>query len=384
MSKQTIRSGALALLALLSVAGCSVDRITSPWTDAPTGLEARYSWISEGWRGVEPVGQPAVELSWSVPSRWNREPFRVYARRAGQGSYLLQATVTSCADGLCRYTDVNVDFGRDYDYFVAAFDERSGEESASTAVRVRVPAASAPAAPAAPRVTALDGALFVSWTRPAGADQTIGRYRVFLVAQNDSALLYEVGTTDGDGFLDSRAVNGVKYDYRVAAVDLDGHPSRMSPIATGIPRPDARGQLIYAWQARPDSSGFRFRSDERTSPVVHGASEAADWRLEVVGGSWTLRPTNGAAVHAAGFTTDLVCGPGSDAGCIAVREAPSTGYTTGPVPVTPEHSYVFRVDRNYGVVRVTHWGMTLTDRPFVIVDWAFQTRPDSRQLHVGL
>jgi hypothetical protein len=175
-------------------------------------------------------------------------------------------------------------------------------------------------------------------------------------------------------------VNGVRYGYRIAAVDFNGHPSRMSAEVSGVPRPDASGELIYSWESNPAESGFRFRSDERTSPVVPGGSVDADWRLEVAGNGWRIRPLNGAAIHSAGFTTALVCGPGADAGCIAVREAPASGYTTAAVDVDPEHSYVFRMGRHYGVIRVTHWGITVDNRPFVILDWAFQTRPDTREL----
>jgi hypothetical protein len=370
-------SGALVLLAM---AGCRVDATTRPWTDAPSGLEARYEWISEGWSGVDPVGQPSVQLSWLVPAQFRGESFRVYGRRAGQGSYLLQATVTSCADGLCRYSDINIDYGREYEYFVAAFDQRSGEEAASQPVRVTVPAATAPGVPGQPHVTALDGSLFLSWQRPANADATISHYQVFLVREDDRSLLYRTGETDGGGYLDTRTVNGVRYGYRIAAVDFNGHPSRMSAEASGVSRPDASGQLVYSWEARPAESGFRFRSDERTSPVVPGGSADADWRLEVTGNGWRIRPLNGAAIHPAGFTTALVCGPAADEGCIAVREAPASGYTTAAVDVEPEHSYVFRLDNHYGVIRVTHWGITVDDRPFVILDWAFQTRPNTREL----
>lgn len=382
-----MRAAWAAVLLPASFAGCDGVTLVDPGVDAPDELAAGAEWTLTGWRGNEPVGHPVVTLEWLVPSRWDGEPFRVYGRRSGGSGYSLIATVTSCEAGRCEYRDVNVVAGTSYDYFVAAVDEATDEEASSTAVRVDVPTNRAVAAPTAPRTTALDDALYLQWT-DGGVGDRLRKYLVYLVALNDSSVLYQVGETDAGGHLDLRARNGVKYTYRVAAVDFDGYVSSLSAPMTGIPRPDARAELLYAHQSRPDSSGFRFRPEEDLVPVVPGTSGEAQWRLEASDAGWFIRPLNGAGVYDAGRTTELVCGPAADSWCSAVREANAGGYQSGPVEVQPEHSYVFRVTGSgtvhYGVVRVTHWGTTADGRSFIVFDWAYQTRPDSRDLMVGV
>lgn len=381
-----MRAAWAAVLLPAVFAGCDGVSLVDPAVDAPDELAARAEWTLTGWRGTEPAGHPAVTLEWLVPSRWNGEPFRVYGRRSSGSGYSLIATVTSCDAGRCVYRDVNVAPGTSYDYFVAAVDEASNEEASSAAVRVDVPANRAVATPTAPRTTALDNALYLQWT-DGGVGDRLQKYLVYLVALNDSSVLYQLGETDAAGHLDLRARNGVKYTYRVAAVDFDGYVSSLSAPMSGIPRPDARAELLYAHQSRPDSSGFRFRAEEDLVPVVPGASAEAQWRLEASDAGWFIRPLGGTGVYEAGRTTDLVCGPAADSWCSAVREANAGGYQTTPVAVRPEHSYVFRVGAsgapNYGVVRVTHWGTTTDGRSFIVFDWAYQTRPGSRDLMIG-
>src|SRR5690606_35310334 len=105
----------------------------------------------------------AVTVSWELGPRWDGESFRVYAKRTTDAQYYLVAEVTSCAQGVCSYTDANVQPGRSYDYYVASVS-RSGDETASaSAIRVDVPSASPPPVPGGVTAIALDHANYVTW-----------------------------------------------------------------------------------------------------------------------------------------------------------------------------------------------------------------------------
>jgi hypothetical protein len=373
------------------LAGCGEGTPTEPGgptVDAPGSLQARYEWALDGWIGVQPAGQPTVVITWQVPTRWDREPFRVYGRRNGDANYRLIATVTSCAEGFCRYVDADVVPGRRYDFYVAAVDERRGREvTTPNAVQVSVPAFARPPRPAAPSIVALDGMLYLRWP-DADLGGSFWKYLVFQERRNAEEVFFQVGTTDGNGFLDVLAQNGVAYRYSVAVVDTLGHISERGPLsAAGIPRPDAQGALVHAFSDSPQSSGFQFDAAARTGRVVAGDSPQAHWRLEAGVGEWSLRPLADVGVLDAGFTTALTCGPGSDADCAAVREAPAAGYQAEPIPLNLEHTYVLRIGSGttarYAKLRVQILGYGQEDRRLMIFDWAFQTVQGERGLNLG-
>lgn len=385
------RTWFVAAAALLVGAGCGdTEGIAGPISGGstlqPRDFAARYEWVLHGWEagGVQPIGHPGVVLTWSLPSGWDRDPFRVYARRAGSGDYIAIATVTSCADGTCSYTDINVTAGQSYDYFVATVDEARGEEVASTGIRVTVPSAAAPQTPVAPTVTALDGALYITWPST-GAE----RYRVFLERIGSTSDFLEVGETDGTAFLDERAENGTSYGYRIAAIDEIGQFSSRSAIGSGIPRPDYHAELIYAFGDREASSGFRFQTADATNPIVSGSSTQAHWRLENVGGVLSIVPLGETVVTAGIFTTALACGPGADADCEAVATAPALS-SFGPTAVEVQvgNTYVFRVrgddgQLHFAKARVQGPGVNASGEQLVVFDWAYQLIPDEPQLNIG-
>jgi len=377
-------------LAVLALAACNDHPTDGGYYGGepgqPTDVRARYEWILQGWTAQgRPSGRPSVVVTWRIPTGWNNEPFAVYSRRAGQSSFSRIATVTSCQNGTCRYVDVNVSAGAQYEYYTATVDERSGRERVSD-VRdaVTVPAATVVPTPQADSVFALDNANYLRW-RSGGASGALWKYQVFLVAVNGSAVdLYQLGETDGTGFLDQRARNGRSYTYRVAAVDTLGHYSDMSGSFTGTPRPDFRGELIYAHGDSTPRSGFRFVDSDASSPIVAGDASNAQWRFEVVNGAWQIRPLGETEVVDAGRTTALVCEPARDPGCRAVYQAPTSGYTRNPVPVNSEFSYVFRVRASngrihHGVVRPVILG-TSQGKRLMIFDWAYQLVPDETRL----
>ena len=375
------------ILAALVLAGCDDDNLFTPDIDRPENLDASYEWLFTGWnqQTARPVGHPSVLVEWSLPAGWNGEPFRVYGRRSGQGSFALVGTTTSCENGECRFVDINVVGGRSYEYFVSTADERSGGEAPSGyRVEVDVPTFTPPPAPRADSVFALDTSLWVRW-RDGGSGDDFWKYQVVLVSLNGQAVdFYHVGETDATGFLDLRARNGNVYGYRIAALDTLGQVSDLSPVITGVPRPDYRGELVYAYGDSTARSGFRFPTAEDQDPILSGDSPQAQWRLEVAGGRWQIRPLGETEVVSAGRTTALVCGPGRDAGCRATFQAPTTGYSRNPIPVDPEFSYVFRVRgsdgrTHYAVVRAGILGSS-GGNALMIFDWAYQARPDEPRL----
>jgi hypothetical protein len=231
----------------------------------------------------------------------------------------------------------------------------------------------------------LDRAAYLQWA-PAAADN-VARYLVYLTSLDGQTYLYRAGETDGTGFLDERAANGSEFGYRVAAVDTLGHVSNLSAQATAVPRPDYTAELVYAHGDAPTQSGFRFQEDDSLDPIVGGTSASAHFRLETVGGTYRIVPLNGVQVVEYGLTTALVCGPGADAGCTSAAVAPSTGYSTAPLAVGAEYSYVFRVPSpqgtRHGVVRVTMLGQDQNGRALMIFDWAYQTRVNEPRLQVN-
>jgi len=379
----------LATAAML--AACSDNDVFvgggGPRPNPPEDLAVSARWVLEGFTATgQPSGYPAVDLLWYPPAQWNQEPFRVYGRRAGTGNFFLIATVTSCTVDGCVYRDRNVAGGSTYEYYVATVNESTDEE-APTEFReqVLVPATTIPAAPVADSAVGLDNAAFVRW-HAGGNAQSLWKYQVYLTHVDNQAYLYALGETDGTGFVDLRATNGHVYGYRIAAVDTLEHVSALSPEITVAPRPDVSGELINTFQTNAAQSGFRFQADEGTNPIVAGTATNAQWRLERDAGGWKIVPLGGTTVvEYSGRTTALVCGPGADAGCRAATRAPAAGYSTAPVVVNPEFSYVLRVtggdgQTHYGVVRASILGSDGAGHDLMIFDWAYQTLANDLRL----
>jgi hypothetical protein len=227
--------------ALAALGACNSDDPLDPrfGPEAPQNAAAVAEWIVEGWvpgdAPRDPVGNPAVQLSWELPRDWNGEPFRVYSRSGTAGQFLLVATVTSCGAERCLYTDFNVRPGNIYDYYIVAADERRNVEgSPSETVRADVPVVRNPPPPVALSAASRDNGLLLRWS-DGGLGQDLWKYQIFLMAIDDSPVFYQVGETDGTGFLDLRAEAGRKYTYRVAALDFDGHVSSLSAPFSGVP-----------------------------------------------------------------------------------------------------------------------------------------------------
>jgi len=380
----------LPLLVLAVVAaGCEDDDDpTGPGPiggDVPRSVEADSTWILDGWAGLEPVGQPAVQVTWEPPAGWTDEVFEVYGRTGGGGDFVLVATVTSCTELFCAYTDLDVSPGSAYEYQVRTLDERFGTRSAPSATaRTTLPAGTTPSPPAGLRAVALDNGVFLRW-EGVGAQ----RYRIFLERIGTDSTFLEVGETDGDGFLDLRAENGVPVAYRVAAVDEAERVSARSALVQAIPRPDHQAELIYALADSASRSGFRFVENDDSDPILSGSSPDAQLRLEVVDGVLSFVPLGGAQITSGVLTTALACGPGSDPQCFSIdgADAPDApdDFSAEPVAVAAELTYLVRVEdssgrTHFGKIRVSLEGADQEGRDLAVFDWAYQLIPDEPSL----
>ncbi|HEX6367785.1 MAG TPA: hypothetical protein VF006_02555 [Longimicrobium sp.] len=391
---KTIARKYIAAAGLLLAAACDRDPnvvIVQPGEapGMPTDLFASYAWVLEDFQNGQPVGYPSVQVTWLPPSDWDDEVFRVYGKRTSASGFTLIGTVTSCTDVGCVYTDRNVQPGGDYEYYVAAYDETSDLETASDFRDVvAVPATQRPLPPTGLDAVALDNAAFLRWSANPSNPNSVSKYVVYLTSVDGTASLYQAGQTDGNGFLDQRAENGSRFGYRIATLDTLGHYSNLSAEVFASPRPDFAGELVYAFADSAAGSGFRFQANEADNPIVAGTSTSAHWRLESDLTGWRIVPLNGTQVTEFGRTTALVCGPGADAGCTAARVAPTAGYSTAPIAVDAEYSYVFRVtgsggQPHFAVLRVTMLGTDQNGKDLMIFDWAYQTRPNEPQLSVS-
>ncbi len=376
-------AGIGVLIAGGALPACDSIEGTGPGSSVdPRNLNGRYSWVLETFDQTTPRGYPAVELSWELPSRYRDEVFRVYSRRSS-GSYRLIATVTSCSEGVCRYSDVNVTGGPSYDYYIAAFDERDGVEvGTSQAIRIEVLQRPSLTPPLSPSAIALDGAVFARWG-------STGALKYLVFARENAGPSALIGETDGLSFLDTRATNGNAYRYLIAGVDEFGHVSNLSQTPDAFPRPDYFADVIYAHSDNAAASGFRFVTSETQDPIVGGSSPTAQWRLEVVGGIFRIQPLGQTAITSGTFTTMLSCGPGSDADCVDVRTAPAaTQFGSAAVNVQTGFTYVLRVvgtDNFTRFAKIRVQGTTVDNqgRRLMVFDWAYQLRADEPSLDLA-
>jgi hypothetical protein len=251
----------------------------------------------------------------------------------------------------------------------------------------------APPAPSDLASTSLDGAVVLTWSdAPFQSDpDNFQHYRVYSSGYDldrdlcGSELRLE-GTTVAPEFLVGALTNGVPRCFHVSAVSVDGLESGRSAPRADTPRPDARNVVVFARQAEPAASGFRFWEDldgdggaeEGELGIVRaGADPAVDFAVERdAEGLLFLAPVRagtGVELYAAGPIEDLT----------TIDFAADRAYRATPIEAQPGFGYVFEMSggdgfARYGAVRVTHVGTTL-----LILDWAFQTDPGNPELIVA-
>jgi hypothetical protein len=362
------------LMAAVGLSACETNTVVVPDPGGgvvapPVGLDVRYY-------------DRTVVVTWQLAASWNGEPFRVYAATGGS-DFIRIAEVTNCSQSLCSYSDVNIEPGVTYTYYVSAVGFDGVEAASADAIPITVPGYTPPPVPGRMEVVALDGANYLRWDDAARSVADFSFYRVYLFLDGESFLL---GETDSEGFLDELAENGLTYEYFVTALDEFGHESEGSGSGFGTPRPDYHGEFLYDFFSVPSASGFIFQEDESFDPVVSGTDPLRHFRLETDAQGWWLVPGPGVTVYPLGFeTTALRCGPGADATCIALDEAPVNGYVAQDLFVEPQTTYVLQVPGNdnrlrYAAVRIEVLGFDQDDAPLMIFDWSYQLQPGNPAL----
>jgi len=225
----------------------------------------------------------AVHLSWDLDSRWDGEPFRVYAKRVTDPDYFLTAEVSNCQDGRCSYRDVNIVAGVSYEYFVSAVDPSTGEEAASSvSIQVAVPHPVPPPVPGGVDAVPLDDAVFLKWDDRSRDAGDFSFYRIYLQGGDGSVLL--LGETDSEGFLDLLVQNGNTYGYFVTAVDDQGHESEGAPWPRPPPGPTTTARSSSPGRTCPQS---RASDSRRMSSRTPSSPETT--RTGISGWRWTSR-----------------------------------------------------------------------------------------------
>jgi len=368
------RFGLLLLPMIFGLAACNDDDFLfyeDEYAAAPENLAAWYY-------------NQAVYITWELAPSWDDDSFRVYGKRISDTNSFLIAEVTNCSGGLCSYTDVNILPDITYEYYVASVSPSGLETPSAWAVEVYVPLPDPPPDPGTVEVVALDNANFIRWSDNAREVLDFSFYRVYLLGNGGDNFI--LGETDSEGFLDLLALNGDSYGYFVTSVDDQGHESLGSQTATGTPRPDYHGEWIYAYEDVPTHAGFRFSQDEMTYPILDGDAPNRHFRVEVDADGWWLVPGPGTEVYDGLFeTTALKCGVDSDSDCVALDQAPLSGYTNLDMPLYPQSTYVLRVVGNdglthYGAIRVTLLGFDQDDAAIMIFDWAYQLQAGNPNL----
>jgi hypothetical protein len=251
-----------------------------------------------------------------------------------------------------------------------------------------------PPAPATLASVTLDGAIALTWSDNAYADNpsNFQNYRIYSTTYNldldqcGSGFQLE-GTTVAPEFVVGALANGVPRCFGVSAVSVDGFESARSPLRADTPRPDARNVALNVFQVQEAGSGFRFWDDLNGDGSVQGAelgivrsgaSPDIDFAIDRDGsGNLFLTPVRlGTGVE---FYDEN--NPTEDLSSIDF--AVDREYRASPIIAVPGFGYVFEMDggdgfKRYGAVRVTHVG-----RDFLILDWAFQTDPGNPELIVS-
>lgn len=375
------RSWSFALLAL-AAAACTSDGVGpgggSTLVDPPQNL--RYT-VTSGGPETTPV---ATLLEWDPQSNPNLAAYNVYSRTSTSASWKLRGTTTSFS-----FHDTGVP---ELQYYVAALDidgfESDGSNIVTVDERLTLPR------PNGLTTTSLDGAIALTW--PDNAFQTDPQgfltYRIYstsydLDLDRCGTTWSLEGSTIAPEFVAGALTNGVPRCFGVSAVSIEGFESLWSPIRDDTPRPDARNVVLFARQADPALSGFRFWKDlngdgraqaSELGLVGPGAAADADFSVERdASGALFLTPVrSGASVT--GYGTGVI------ADLTSIDVAPASGYSRVPIEALPGHGYVFQMSGDgggflrYGALRVTHVG-----RDLLIMDWSYQTDPGNPQLLVA-
>jgi hypothetical protein len=129
--------------------------------------------------------------------------------------------------------------------------------------------------PAAPRgvysITGDEEVTVIWYPNQEGDLEGYAIYRSF--EENGDYVEIGIVGADADSFVDDDVENGITYFYAVAAFDLDGNESDLSPeIVEDTPRPAGRNVKLEDYILEPDISGFDFERPERGAQAFDSRS----------------------------------------------------------------------------------------------------------------
>jgi hypothetical protein len=348
------------------------DETLEPLLNRPVNLA--YELDPPTGEGEPPAG---ALLFWDPVLDGALQVYRVYSRFDDGAAFDLRGSTTSAS-----FHDVGIP---DLDYFVVAVDVNGVESDPSDVVRIdeRLRLSS----PDDLTSTSLDGAVYLAWSDNPFQSEPDGfrQYRVYSASYSlDDQFCGESwaqeGTTVAPEFLVGAMSNGVSRCFAVTAESIEGWESLWSPIRADTPRPDARNELVFAFQADAGQSGFRFDLGGQLGAVLAGDRSDLDFRIDRdPNGDFFFVPVRagtGVVLYSDDPIDDLT----------SIDIAPDVVFDTSPLQAAAGFGYVFAMDggdgfARFGGVRVTHVG---TD--FVIFDWSYQTDPGNPELsiHGGL
>jgi hypothetical protein len=250
-----------------------------------------------------------------------------------------------------------------------------------------------PPAPAVLSSVTLDGAIALTWSDNAYADDpsNFQNYRVYSTTYNldldecGSSFQLE-GTTVAPEFLVGALANGVPRCFGVSAVSVAGLESARSQLRADTPRPDARNVALNVFELQAAGSGFRFWDDLNGD----GSVQAAELGIVRSGASPDIDFAVDKDGSGALFLTPVRLGTGVEyydennptEDLSSIDFAVDREYRSSPILARTGFGYVFEMDggdgfKRYGAVRITHVGQSL-----LILDWAYQTDPGNPELVV--
>ncbi len=171
-----------------------------------------------------------VLLRWEAPADRDLKGYYVYRKKPGETDFM-RLTGTVLPKGELQYEDRGFTGkglwgGKDYVYGVSSVDN-SFNESAITTITITVPDLEPPTPPVGSNARGnRDGSILVYWQPSMSLD--VAAYRVYREPPDGSAPIFESDKKTFE-FVDSSAVPGTTYSYRVSAVDNYGNESEKTP-----------------------------------------------------------------------------------------------------------------------------------------------------------
>jgi fibronectin type 3 domain-containing protein/predicted phosphodiesterase len=234
--------------------GDSNEASATPATvpSVPTGLAAT-------------AGGGKVDLSWTAPTSTGGSAVTSYKVYRGTSTNAEAAIAIATVTGTA-YSDTGLTNGTQYFYKVTAVNAVGESLQSSEANATPVAAATAPGAPTGLTATGSNVTVALSWTAPASnGGSPITSYKVYRGTSTNGESTTAIATVpSGTGYSDTAVTNGIRYFYKVTAVNTVGEsalsteasatPATTPGAPTGLTATAGSGQVSLSWSA-PTSNG---------------------------------------------------------------------------------------------------------------------------------